>query len=49
MFYFRDPAGAVLAALRMVDGFPAAGLPSAHVGVAAGPVAVQGGDYSAAR
>jgi adenylate cyclase len=45
MVYFRDPAGAVLAALGMVEQLPAAGLPPAHVGVAAGPVVVQGGDY----
>jgi class 3 adenylate cyclase len=45
MFHFRDPAGAVLAALGMVEEFPQAGLPPAHVGVAAGPVVVQGGDY----
>jgi adenylate cyclase len=45
MVHFRDPAGAVLAALRMVEELPAAGLPPAHVGVAAGPVVVQGGDY----
>jgi adenylate cyclase len=45
MVNFRDPAGAVLAALQMVEEFPQAGLPAAHVGVAAGPVVVQGGDY----
>jgi adenylate cyclase len=45
MVHFRDPAGAVLAALQMVEQFPAAGLPPAHVGVAAGPVVVQSGDY----
>jgi adenylate cyclase len=45
MVHFRDPAGAVLAALGMVEQFPAAGLPPAHVGVAAGPVVAQGGDY----
>jgi adenylate cyclase len=45
MFHFREPAGAVLAALGMVEEFPEAGLPPAHVGVAAGPVVVQGGDY----
>jgi adenylate cyclase len=45
MFYFREPAGAVLAALGMVQELPAAGLPPAHVGVAAGPVVAQGGDY----
>jgi adenylate cyclase len=45
MVHFRDPAGAVLAALRLVAQLPEAGLPPAHVGVAAGPVVVQGGDY----
>ncbi len=45
MVHFRDPTGAVLAALGMVEQFPEAGLPPAHVGVAAGPVVVQGGDY----
>jgi class 3 adenylate cyclase len=45
MVHFRDPAGAVLAALGMVAQLPEAGLPPAHVGVAAGPVVVQGGDY----
>jgi adenylate cyclase len=45
MVHFRDPAGAVLAALQLVEQVPAAGLPPAHVGVAAGPVVVQGGDY----
>jgi adenylate cyclase len=45
MVHFREPAGAVLAALGMVEEFPAAGLPPVHVGVAAGPVVAQGGDY----
>jgi adenylate cyclase len=45
MVYFRDPAGAVMSALRIVRQLPQAGLPPAHVGVAAGPVVVQGGDY----
>jgi adenylate cyclase len=45
MLHFRDPAGAVAATLELVDRVPAAGLPPAHVGVAAGPVVVQGGDY----
>jgi adenylate cyclase len=44
MFRFRDPSGAV-SALDMVEDVPAAGLPPAHVGVAAGPVIRQGGDY----
>jgi class 3 adenylate cyclase len=45
MVYYREPAGAVLSALQLVEEVPAAGLPPAHVGVAAGPVVVQGGDY----
>jgi adenylate cyclase len=45
MVHFREPAGAVLAALSMVEESPKVGLPPAHVGVAAGPVVVQGGDY----
>jgi adenylate cyclase len=45
MVHFREPAGAVLSALRMVEQLPAAGLPPAHVGVAAGPLVAQGGDY----
>jgi adenylate cyclase len=45
MVHFGDPARAVLAALGMVEQLPEAGLPPAHVGVAAGPVVVQGGDY----
>jgi adenylate cyclase len=45
MVHFREPARAVLAALGMVEQLPEAGLPPAHVGVAAGPVVVQGGDY----
>jgi adenylate cyclase len=45
MVHFREPAGAVRAALGMVRELPEAGLPPAHVGVAAGPVVVQGGDY----
>ena len=45
MVYYREPAGAVLAALELVEEVPVAGLPPAHVGVAAGPVVIQGGDY----
>jgi adenylate cyclase len=45
MVWFREPAGAVLSALQLVAQLPKAGLPPAHVGVAAGPVVVQGGDY----
>ncbi len=45
MFYFREPGPGVRAALEMVDGLAAAGLPPAHVGVHAGPVLFQQGDY----
>jgi adenylate cyclase len=45
MFYFRDPGPGVMAALEMVDGTAAAGFPPAHVGLHAGPVVFQGGDY----
>lgn len=45
MFRFRDPSGAVLSALEILSDVPAAGLPPAHIGVAAGPVIRQGGDY----
>ncbi|HWD43245.1 MAG TPA: adenylate/guanylate cyclase domain-containing protein [Actinomycetota bacterium] len=45
MVHFREPAGAVLAALQLVEEVPEAGLPPAHVGVAAGPVVIQAGDY----
>lgn len=45
MFRFRDPSAAVVSSLEMVQEIPAAGLPPAHVGVAAGPVIRQGGDY----
>jgi adenylate cyclase len=42
---FPEPAGAVQSALDLVAQLPEAGLPPAHVGVAAGPVVIQGGDY----
>jgi adenylate cyclase len=45
MFYFREPAAAVLAALDMVEGVGSEGLPPAHVGIHAGPVIFQEGDY----
>jgi class 3 adenylate cyclase len=45
MFYFREPGGAVLAALEMVEGAARHDLPPAHVGVHAGPVVFQEGDY----
>ena len=45
MLHFRVPGPGVVAALRMVDGVTGAGLPPAHVGLHAGPVIFQGGDY----
>jgi adenylate cyclase len=45
MFYFGDPGPGVRAALQMVDGLAAAGLPPAHVGLHTGPVLFQDGDY----
>jgi adenylate cyclase len=45
MFYFPDPGPGVVAALDMVDGVADAGLPPAHVGLHAGPIIYQEGDY----
>ncbi len=45
MVHFRDPGLGVLAALEMVDGVREVGLPPAHVGLHAGPVLFQEGDY----
>lgn len=45
MIYFPDPAKAVHAALEMVQRLEPTGLPPAHVGVDAGPVVQQDGDY----
>jgi adenylate cyclase len=45
MFHFKRPGEAVVAALEMVERTPQAGLPEAHVGLHAGPVVFQDGDY----
>ena len=45
MLYFKDPGPGVEAALEMVAGVADAGLPPAHVGLHAGPVVFQEGDY----
>jgi adenylate cyclase len=45
MFYFPDPGQGVLSALDMVEGVPKHDLPPAHVGIHAGPVVFQDGDY----
>ena len=45
MFYFPDPGQGVLAALDMVEGVAAEAIPPAHVGINAGRVVFQEGDY----
>lgn len=45
MLWFRDPGPGVIAALEMVDGVVSEGLPPAHVGLHAGPLVMQEGDY----
>jgi adenylate cyclase len=45
MLYFPNPGPGVMAALEMVAGVVEAGLPPAHVGLHAGPVIFQEGDY----
>jgi adenylate cyclase len=45
MFYFRNPGEGVLAALDMVEGAATQGLPPARVGIHAGSVIFQEGDY----
>jgi adenylate cyclase len=44
-FHFRDPADAVRASLEIVDVVGPRGLPPAHVGVNAGPMIYDEGDY----
>jgi adenylate cyclase len=45
MFFFPNPGPGVAAALEMMAGLVEAGLPPAHVGLHAGPVIFQEGDY----
>ena len=45
MFHFRDPGQGVVSALEMKERVVDHGLPPAHVGLHAGPVVFQGGDY----
>ena len=42
---FRDPDDAVMASLEMVDAAPSRGLPDVHIGVNAGPMLYDEGDY----
>ncbi|HEX5012879.1 MAG TPA: adenylate/guanylate cyclase domain-containing protein [Candidatus Limnocylindrales bacterium] len=45
MVHFPNPASGVVSALEMVEAIVGAGLPPAHVGLHAGPVIFQEGDY----
>ncbi len=45
MIHFPNPGFGVAAALEMVEGVVEAGMPPAHVGLHAGPVIFQEGDY----
>jgi adenylate cyclase len=45
MLHFPSPASGVVGALDMIDAIVGAGLPPAHVGLHAGPVIFQEGDY----
>ena len=44
-FHFKDPSDAVRASLEIVERVQPAGLPPAHVGVNAGPMIYDEGDY----
>ncbi|HSJ49947.1 MAG TPA: adenylate cyclase regulatory domain-containing protein [Actinomycetota bacterium] len=44
-FHFADPRDAVLAALAVVDAVGPRGLPPAHIGIEAGPMIYDEGDY----
>ena len=44
-FHFKDPSDAVTASLEIVERVEPAGLPRAHVGVNAGPMIYDEGDY----
>jgi len=48
-FHFQVPNDAVMASLEIVDTVHPAGLPPAHVGVNAGPMIYDEGDYLAGR
>lgn len=45
MFYFPDPGQGLMAALEMVEGVAAREMPPGRVGIHAGPVIFQEGDY----
>ena len=45
LLHFRDPGEAVRASLEIVESAPSRGLPPAHIGVNAGPMIYEEGDY----
>jgi adenylate cyclase len=45
LFHFADPGDAVTASLELVDNVAPRGLPPAHIGVNAGPMIYDEGDY----
>jgi adenylate cyclase len=45
MLHFDDAIGAVRRSLDLIERIPSAGLPSAHIGISAGPVIFRDGDY----
>jgi adenylate cyclase len=45
MLHLPDPTAAIPAAVAMVDAIAAAGMPLAHIGLHAGPIVIQEGDY----
>ena len=45
LFHFKDPQDAVMASLEVLDRVRPVGLPPAHVGVNAGPMIYEEGDY----
>ena len=45
LVHFRDPGEAIKASMEIVESAPSRGLPPAHVGVNAGPMIYEEGDY----
>jgi adenylate cyclase len=45
LLHFRDPGEAIRASMEIVESAPSRGLPPAHIGVNAGPMIYEEGDY----
>ena len=45
LLHFRDPGEAIRASLEIVESAPSRGLPPAHIGINAGPMIYEEGDY----